>query len=144
LVELPIELTKDVSLMLEKAHNGDAGFDLLATEEIDLIPGEVCVVSTGMAMAIPEGYCGLVLPRSSMGKSGIIIPNAPGLIDSGYRGEVKVLLLNLAKENYRVYIDNKIAQLVIVKYENVNAIEVPKLPESHDGRGVGGFGSSGK
>jgi len=130
--------------MLEKAHDGDAGFDLLASEEVNLVPGEVSVVSTGMAMAIPDGYCGLVLPRSSMGKHGIIIPNSPGLIDSGYRGEVKVLLLNLTKENYRVYIDNKIAQLVIVKYENVNAIEVPKLPQSHDGRGVSGFGSSGK
>lgn len=144
MVELPIELTQDVSLMLEKAHTGDAGFDLLSAEEVDLIPGEVGVVSTGLSMAIPEGYCGLVLPRSSMGKRGIIIPNSPGLIDSGYRGEVKVLLLNLSKENYRVYIDNKIAQLVIVKYENVNAVEVPKLPESHDGRGIGGFGSSGK
>jgi len=130
--------------MLKKAHDGDAGFDLLASEEVNLVPGEVSVVSTGMAMAIPDGYCGLVLPRSSMGKHGIIIPNSPGLIDSGYRGEVKVLLLNLTKENYRVYIDNKIAQLVIVKYENVNAIEVPKLPQSHDGRGVSGFGSSGK
>lgn len=130
--------------MLEKAHDGDAGFDLLATEEVDLDPGEVKMVSTGLALAIPDGYCGLVLPRSSMGKKGIIIPNSPGLIDSGYRGEVKVLLLNLGKENYRVYLDNKIAQIVFVKYENFNAIEVPKLPQSHDGRGVGGFGSSGK
>jgi dUTP pyrophosphatase len=144
LIELPIELLRDVSLMPEKAHDGDAGFDLLSVEEKDLRPGEVTMVSTGVAIAIPEGYCGLILPRSSMGKRGIIIPNSPGLIDSGYRGEIKVLLLNLSKEIYRVYLDNKIAQLVIVKYENVNAIEVPKLPESQDGRGVGGFGSSGK
>lgn len=144
MIDLSVELVKDMSVMLEKAHEGDAGFDLLATEEIDLAPGEVGVVSTGLAMAIPDGYCGLLLPRSSMGKKGIIIPNSPGLIDSGYRGEVKVLLLNLTKQNYRVYVDNKIAQLVFVKYENVNAIEVPKLPESHDGRGIGGFGSSGK
>lgn len=144
MIDLSVELVKDMSVMLEKAHEGDAGFDLLATEEIDLAPGEVGVVSTGLAMAIPDGYCGLLLPRSSMGKGGIIIPNSPGLIDSGYRGEVKVLLLNLTKQNYRVYVDNKIAQLVFVKYENVNAIEVPKLPESQDGRGIGGFGSSGK
>lgn len=144
MIDLSVELVKDMSVMLEKAHEGDAGFDLLATEEIDLAPGEVGVVSTGLAMAIPDGYCGLLLPRSSMGKKGIIIPNSPGLIDSGYRGEVKVLLLNLTKQNYRVYVDNKIAQLVFVKYENVNAIEVPKLPESQDGRGIGGFGSSGK
>lgn len=144
MIDLSVELVKDMSVMLEKAHKGDAGFDLLATEEIDLAPGEVGVVSTGLAMAIPDGYCGLLLPRSSMGKKGIIIPNSPGLIDSGYRGEVKVLLLNLTKQNYRVYVDNKIAQLVFVKYENVNAIEVPKLPGSHDGRGIGGFGSSGK
>lgn len=144
LVDLPVELLRDVSLMPEKAHEGDAGYDLLSTEEADLRFGEVTSISTGVAVAIPEGYCGLILPRSSMGKSGIIIPNSPGLIDSGYRGEIKVLLLNLTKENYRVRIDNKIAQLVIMKCENVNAIEVPKLPESTDGRGDGGFGSSGK
>lgn len=144
MIDLPIELLRDVSLMPEKAHDGDAGYDLLSTEEVDLRFGEVVAVPTGVAVAIPDGYCGFILPRSSMGKRGIVIPNSPGLIDSGYRGEIKVLLLNLTKENYRVRIDNKIAQLVIVKYENANAIEVPKLPVSQDGRGVGGFGSSGK
>jgi len=144
LLELPIELLKDVSLLPEKAHVGDAGLDLLSTEEVLLRHGEVTMVSTGVAVAIPDGYCGLVLPRSSMGKRGIIIPNSPGLIDSGYRGEIKVLLLNLTKENYRVHIDNKIAQLVIARHENAIPVEVPKLPQSEDGRGVGGFGSSGK
>jgi dUTP pyrophosphatase len=144
LLDLFIELLNPVSLLPEKAHAGDAGIDLLSTEEVDLIPGEVTMISTGVAVAIPESHCGLVLPRSSMGKSGIIIPNSPGLIDSGYRGEVKVLLLNLTRENYRVRIDNKIAQLVIVRHEEVNPVEVPKLPHSQDGRGVGGFGSSGK
>jgi len=144
LFNLPIELLRAASLIPEKAHDGDAGFDLLSTEEVTLMPGEVIPVETGIALAIPSGYCGLVLPRSSMGKNGIIIPNAPGLIDSGYRGEIKVLLLNLTKETYRVHVDNKIAQLVIVKYEDADLLEVPKLPDSFDGRGAGGFGSSGK
>jgi len=141
---LPIILSNNNAVVPEVAHNGDAGLDLVACEDYTLYLGEVNSVSTGISIAIPLGYCGLVLPRSSMGKKGIIIPNAPGLIDSGYRGEVKVMLLNLSNNIYKIKKGDKIAQLVIVQHERVSLEEVNELPPSHDGRGVGGFGSSGK
>lgn len=144
MLELPIELLVSNGQIPHKAHDGDAGIDLVSTEECSLTPGFVKMVSSGIAIAIPEGHCGLILPRSSMGNRGIIVPNSPGLIDSGYRGPLNVLLLNLGRENYKVHIGDKIAQLVVIKYENVVPTEVSKLPQSHDGRGVGGFGSSGK
>ncbi len=127
-----------------KAHEGDAGVDLCATEDVELYIGDTVAVDTGLIFAIPFNYCGLVLPRSSMGKRGIIIPNSPGLIDSGYRGEVKVLLLNLSNKIYKVKKGDKIAQLVIVQHERVTPQKVDELPPSFDDRGVGGFGSSGK
>lgn len=142
--ELPFTLTNSYDRSPERAHEGDAGLDLFASEPATLYMGYTNAVSTGVSVAIPFGYCGLILPRSSMGSKGIIIPNSPGLIDSGYRGEIKVLLLNVSNQIYTVDEGDKIAQLVIVQHERVIPNQVEELPASNDGRGVGGFGSSGK
>lgn len=128
----------------ERAHRGDAGVDLFSTQDETLYIGDTVAISTGIIFGVPFGYCGLILPRSSMGKRGIIIPNAPGLIDSGYRGEVKVLLLNLSNQIYKIKQGDKIAQMVIVQHEQITPQKVEQLPAPVDNRGVGGFGSSGK
>jgi dUTP pyrophosphatase len=127
-----------------QAHEGDAGYDLHAAEAATLGPGERASVGTGIAVAIPEGHAGLVLPRSGLAaRHGIALVNAPGLIDAGYRGELRVLLLNTDRERpFEVEVGDRIAQFVLVK------IEAPRLEES-DGldvttRGAGGFGSSGR
>jgi dUTP pyrophosphatase len=127
-----------------QAHEGDAGYDLHAAEAASLGPGERASVGTGIAVAIPEGHAGLVVPRSGLAaRDGIALVNAPGLIDAGYRGELRVLLLNTDRERpFEVEVGDRIAQLVLVK------IEAPKLEES-DGldetaRGAGGLGSSGR
>lgn len=141
---LPFLLNDDKAIEPTKAHLGDAGVDLFATHDQELFIGETTQVNTGLIFGIPFGYCGLILPRSSMGSRGIIIPNSPGLIDSGYRGEIKVLLLNLSNQPYRVKQGDKIAQMVIVQHERVTPQKVDELPVASDNRGVGGFGSSGK
>lgn len=125
-----------------KAYEGDAGFDLRATIPTTLLPGKRELMPTGLSLAIPEGYCGLVLPRSGLaiGK-GLSIVNAPGLIDSGYRGEIKVALINLGDEKIVIHQDDRIAQLLIIKLPDIELTEVLKLPESE--RSIGGFGSSG-
>ncbi len=127
-----------------RAHDGDAGFDLYAVEGAVLAPGERASVGTGIAVAIPEGLAGLVLPRSGLAaKHGITIPNAPGLIDSGYRGEVRVLLLNTdPRESFSVAPGDRIAQLVLVRHESPELTEVGSLEETR--RGAAGFGSSGR
>ena len=125
------------------ARHGDAGADLCAAEDIDLAPGERAVVRTGIAIALPEGYAGFVHPRSGLAaRHGITLVNAPGTIDAGYRGEIKVVLLNtdLAKAVSLRHGD-RIAQLVVQRVENVTFREVPALPES--ARGDNGFGSTG-
>ena len=144
MIQLPIKYTVNNNISLEKAHTGDAGLDLTSVIDIDLYNGTVRTVPTGISVAIPEGYCGLIMPRSSMGAKGLIIPNSPGLIDSGYRGEIKVLLFNLKDSVYKINAGDKIAQLVIMRHEEVRPTELSNLPESQDGRGDGGFGSSGK
>jgi dUTP pyrophosphatase len=127
-----------------RAHHGDAGYDLYAVERARLAPGERASVGTGIAVAIPDGCAGLVLPRSGLAaRHGITIPNAPGLIDSGYRGEVRVLLLNAdATQPFEVAPGDRIAQLLLVRHETPELIEVESLEETV--RGVGGFGSSGR
>ena len=127
-----------------RAHDGDAGFDLYAVEPATIGPGERASVGTGIALAIPDGWAGLVLPRSGLAaRHGITLPNAPGLIDSGYRGEVRVLLLNTdAREPFEVAPGDRIAQLVLVRHESPELIEVESLEETV--RGGGGFGSSGR
>ena len=127
-----------------RAHDGDAGYDLFAAESATLGPGERASVGTGIAVAIPDGHAGLVLPRSGLAlRHGIALVNAPGLIDAGYRGELRVLLLNTDREEtFRVEPGDRIAQLVIARVEAPDVIEVESLDET--ARGVGGFGSSGR
>jgi dUTP pyrophosphatase len=127
-----------------RAHDGDAGYDLYAVEPAKLAPGERASVGTGIAVAIPEGWAGLVLPRSGLAaRHGITIPNAPGLIDSGYRGEVRVLLLNAdPRETFEIGVGDRIAQLLLVRHEAPEVLEVESLDETV--RGAGGFGSSGR
>ena len=125
-----------------RAYLGDAGFDLSACERVELGPGERALVSTGLAVAIPEGYAGFVQPRSGLAVNhGISIVNTPGLVDSGYRGELKVALLNTdPREVFVVLPGMRIAQLVVVPVPEVDLVEVEELPESE--RGVRGFGST--
>jgi dUTP pyrophosphatase len=121
---------------------GDAGLDLAACERVELAPGERALVPTGLAVAIPDGYAGFVQPRSGLAvQHGISIVNTPGLIDSGYRGELQVALLNTdARERFVVEPGMRIAQLVVVPVSSVEVVEVDELPESE--RGARGFGSS--
>ena len=125
------------------ARAGDAGADLFAAEDVDLAPGERALVRTGIAIALPEGYAGFVHPRSGLAaRHGVTLVNAPGTIDAGYRGEIKVILLNtdLAKA-VSLRRGDRVAQLVVQRVENVTFREVPALPES--ARGDNGFGSTG-
>jgi dUTP diphosphatase len=128
----------------ERSHRDDAGFDLRACEAVSLAPGERASVGTGIALEIPEGSAGLVLPRSGLAaRNGITLVNAPGLIDAGYRGEVRVLLLNTDRsESFEVEAGDRIAQLVIVRHEAPELEETAELAESV--RGEGGFGSTGR
>jgi dUTP pyrophosphatase len=125
------------------ARHGDAGADLCAAEDIDLAPGERALVRTGIAIALPEGYAGFVHPRSGLAaRHGITLVNAPGTIDAGYRGEIKVILLNTdLVRAVSLRRGDRIAQLVVQRVENVTFREVPALPES--ARGDNGFGSTG-
>jgi dUTP pyrophosphatase len=127
-----------------RAHEGDAGLDLYACEAAHIGPGERWSVGTGIALQVPEGHAGLVLPRSGIAREhGIALVNSPGLIDSGYRGEVRVLLLNTdPAETFRVAAGDRIAQLVLVPVASPEPVEVAELSES--ARGAGGFGSSGR
>jgi dUTP pyrophosphatase len=126
-----------------RAHDGDAGYDLHAAEPARLAPGERATVGTGIAVAIPPGHAGLVLPRSGLAaRHGISVVNAPGLIDAGYRGEVRVLLLNTDRERaFEVAPGDRIAQLVVVRIEGPELEEATELDETL--RGGGGFGSTG-
>jgi len=126
----------------ERAYAGDAGLDLAACEAAVLDPGERVTVGTGIAIAIPEGHGGFVLPRSGLAaKHGLTIVNAPGLIDSGYRGELRVVLLNTDKtETFTVEPGMRIAQLVVLELPELELVEVEELPPSE--RGARGFGSS--
>ena len=126
-----------------RAHDGDAGLDLYALEGTLLAPGERASIPTGVAVEIPPGHAGLVLPRSGLAaRHGISVVNAPGLIDAGYRGEVRVLLLNTDRDQgFELAAGDRIAQLVLVRVELGEVIEVDSLSDSE--RGVGGFGSSG-
>lgn len=126
-----------------RAYAGDAGLDLHAADAATLAPGARASVGTGIAVAIPEGQAGLVLPRSGLAaRSGIALVNAPGLIDAGYRGELRVLLLNTDREAAcEIAVGDRIAQLVLVRLELPATVEVEELPVS--ARGEGGFGSSG-
>jgi dUTP pyrophosphatase len=141
-VELPIRRLHDDAVVPERAYAGDAGLDLAACERVELAPGGRATVGTGLAVAIPEGYAGFIQPRSGLAaKNGITIVNTPGLVDSGYRGELKVILLNTdSRDTFVVEPGMRIAQLVVMLVPGVDPVEVEELPESE--RGVRGFGSS--
>jgi dUTP pyrophosphatase len=126
-----------------RAYPGDAGLDLRALDPVTLAPGERAAVRTGIALEIPEGQAGLVLPRSGLAaRHGIALVNAPGLIDAGYRGELKVLLINTDRlDAFAIAPGDRIAQLVLVRIESPQVAEVEELAVSE--RGPGGFGSSG-
>ncbi|HVW47118.1 MAG TPA: dUTP diphosphatase [Solirubrobacterales bacterium] len=143
-MELPVIKLSDDAVVPTRAHPGDAGLDLYSTETAHLGPGERWSVGTGIALEIPEGYAGLVLPRSGLAREhGIALVNAPGLIDAGYRGEVRVLLLNTdPAETVRIEAGARIAQLVLTPVAIADAVEVAELGES--ARGEGGFGSTGR
>jgi dUTP pyrophosphatase len=127
-----------------RAQDGDAGFDLRAAEPAAIGPGERASVGTGIAVAVPDGHAGLVLPRSGLAaRHGIALVNAPGLVDAGYRGELRVLLLNTDRERrFEVATGDRIAQLVIVRVEGPRLEEADALDETPRGRG--GFGSTGR
>jgi dUTP pyrophosphatase len=143
-MELQIAKLKEGATVPTRAHAGDAGLDLYACEAAHLGPGERWSVGTGVAVEIPEGNAGMVLPRSGIARDhGIALVNSPGLIDAGYRGEVRVLLLNTdPAETFRIVPGDRIAQLVVVPVGLPEPIEVGSLGESS--RGEGGFGSSGR
>jgi len=126
------------------ARSGDAGLDLLAAADMDIAPGDRTAIPTGIAVAIPEGYAGFVHARSGRAlREGLALVNAPGLIDAGYRGEIKVIVVNLdAVEPVYIKRGDKIAQLVIKSVEYAELVEMDELPESQ--RGEGGFGSTGR
>lgn len=125
------------------AHPGDAGADLVSAEEVRLAPGERAVVGTGVRVALPEGYVAFVVPRSGLAaKHGITVVNSPGTIDAGYRGEIKVILLNTdAHDAHDIAIGDRIAQIIVMPVPRARFIPVETLPESV--RGEGGFGSTG-
>src|SRR3954451_14800668 len=144
-VELPVPVVRiDPDLPLPSyAHPGDAGADLFTALDVTLRPGERAVVPTGIAMAVPEGYVALVHPRSGLAaRHGLSIVNTPGTVDAGYRGEIKVMLINLdPREPIELRRGDRIAQLVIQRVERAQFSEVGELPDSL--RGDGGYGSTG-
>ena len=140
---VPVKRLRPDARLPVQAYPGDAGLDLAACERVEIAPGARAVVGTGIAVAIPPGHAGLVVPRSGLAaRHGLGKVNAPGLIDEGYRGEVKVILLNTDRdEAFVVEPGMRIAQLVVVELPTVELREVEELPASE--RGDGGLGSSG-
>jgi dUTP pyrophosphatase len=141
-IELPIRRLREDAVLPERAYAGDAGLDLAACERHELGPGERATIGTGLAVAIPGGHAGFVQPRSGLAaRHGLTVVNSPGLVDSGYRGEIRVVLLNTdAREPFTVEPGMRIAQLVVLPVPALDPVEVEELPESE--RGVRGFGSS--
>ncbi len=142
-MSLRVRRLHDDAVMPRRAYRGDAGLDLHSVDDLVLGPGERASVSTGIAVEIPAGHAGLVLPRSGLAaRNGIALVNAPGLIDSGYRGEIRVLLLNTDRsDSFTITAGDRIAQLVLVRIETPEVAEAIELADSE--RGAGGFGSSG-
>lgn len=143
-MELRVTRLRDDARIPNRAHDGDAGLDLYAAETATIDPGDRATVATGIAVEIPAGFAGLVLPRSGLAaRHGIALVNAPGLIDSGYRGEIRVLLLNTdRRDRFSVSPGDRIAQLVLTPVADAEPVEVTELATSV--RGEGGFGSSGR
>ena len=143
-IKIPAKPLENCPGMPKYAYSGDAGFDLKSAEATEIAPGERKVVKCGFSMAIPEGFAGLVIPRSGLAaKHGISVVNAPGLVDSGYRGEISVILLNTDKsESFNISIGDRIAQMMIVPFANAELVEVDSLDTTK--RANKGFGSSGQ
>lgn len=143
-MRLPVRRLDPAAALPTRAHEGDAGLDLRALEAATLPPGARAMVRTGLAVELPPGHAGLVLPRSGLAaRHGIALVNAPGLIDAGYRGELRVLLLNTDREAaFTVERGDRIAQLVVVAVASPEPVDVAELDAS--ARGTGGFGSSGR
>lgn len=143
MIELQIKLLDAEMPMPRYQHEGDAGLDLPSRIDCVLEPGERAIVPTGLSMAIPKGYAGFVVPRSGhASRNGISLVNTPGLVDSGYRGELKIILINTDKrEPFHIRRGDRIAQLVIQRVEQVNLVAVTDLDDTT--RGSGGFGSTG-
>jgi dUTP pyrophosphatase len=140
-IDVPVRRLRPDAVVPRQAYEGDAGLDLAACEAVVLDAGERAVVPTGLAVEIPDGYAGFVQPRSGLAaRHGIGIVNSPGLIDSGYRGEIRVVLLNTGREPFAVEPGMRIAQLVVVPVAAVRVLEVDELAGSD--RGARGFGSS--
>ncbi|MGD0272395.1 MAG: dUTP diphosphatase [Gaiellaceae bacterium] len=142
MIELRICRLRPDAVVPVRAYAGDAGIDLASCERIELAPGERATVGTGLAVAIPEGHAGFVQPRSGLAmRHGIALVNSPGLIDSGYRGELRVVVLNTdRRESFTIEPGMRIAQLVLMRLPEFELVEVEELPGSE--RGVRGFGSS--
>ena len=145
MTRVPFKRLRPEAWVPARAHAGDAGYDLRSVDELDLPPGSRALIRTGISLAIPEGFAGLVLPRSGLAmRHGVAPVNTPGLIDSGYRGEIMVPLMNHDREaTFRVEMGMRIAQLVLLRAEEVSFSEVEALEAGTDGRGERGFGSSG-
>jgi dUTP diphosphatase len=140
-IDVAVRRLRPDAYIPEPAYDGDAGLDLAACDHVALGAGERAVVSTGLAVEIPDGYAGFVQPRSGLAaRHGIGIVNSPGLIDSGYRGEIRVVLLNTGVDMFNVEPGMRIAQLVVVPVAAVRLVEVDELASSN--RGTRGFGSS--
>ncbi|HLL98472.1 MAG TPA: dUTP diphosphatase [Rubrobacteraceae bacterium] len=144
-MRVPFRRLHPEAWMPARAHAGDSGYDLRSVDEASLPPGGRALIRTGISVAIPGGYAGLVLPRSGLAmRYGVAPVNTPGLIDSGYRGEIMVPLINHDREEtFRVEPGMRVAQLVLVRAEEISFSEVETLEAGIDGRGEGGFGSSG-
>jgi dUTP pyrophosphatase len=141
-MQIPLKRLDSDLPMPRHAHGGDAGVDLYAREPVTLAPGAFGIVPTGVAVAIPEGFVGLVAPRSGLAAAhGISVVNSPGIVDSGYRGEIKVILINQGTSEVAFERGDRIAQLVVAPFVEQDLIEVDELPESP--RGEGGLGSTG-
>lgn len=143
-MRLRVQRVHEAATLPTHAHEGDAGYDLYAVESAVLQPGERAMIPTGIAIEVSLGHAALILPRSgTAAKHGISVVNAPGLIDSGYRGEIRVLLLNTDRhEPFHIEPGDRIAQLILTRVETPPVEEVASLTESQ--RGEGGFGSTGR
>ncbi|MGH2577200.1 MAG: dUTP diphosphatase [Actinomycetota bacterium] len=142
-MELPFKRLDPAAELPAQAHEGDAGLDLCSTIDVEVLPGERAMVPTGLSVAIPDGHAGLVLPRSGLAsRQGLTLANAPGLIDSGYRGEITCAVVNLDRDQaVKIRTGDRIAQLVVVALPQILPSWVDELPPST--RGDGGFGSTG-
>lgn len=144
MIEIQIKLLDEGLPMPRYQHEGDAGLDLPSRVDYVLEPGERAMIPTGIAVAIPRGYAGFVLPRSGLAsRHGIALVNSPGLVDSGYRGEMAIIMINTDKrEAFHIKRGDRIAQLVIQKVIEATTVQVTELDATS--RGAGGFGSTGR